>query len=245
MYKATQRINAANITILESRNSKHDQQTNKDGKYEYGCLTLSLGLLLRDADDAVKEGDGKRITRVWKFLTFLYRHGGNNKYALAGLRLTACHMALLTPQQSHLLKWNRFSARSSGPGKRISRDLRLEQNNLVSKNEIKALGFPNINNNSITVTTRSSGPLENMLKRSNAELGITKRRSHHSCKTRKDVFNRVLNKVHKEAAVFNYSPGRHYVKFPNLRPIFKSLDRKKLYEWIMQYKTKWTKQIVK
>ena len=144
-------------------------------------------------------------------------------------------MALLTPQQSHLLKWNRFAARSSGPGKRISRDLRLEQNILVSKNEIKALGFPNINNNSITVTTRSSGPLENMLKRSNAELGITKRRSHHSCKTRKDVFNRVLKKVHKE----------HYVKVPNLKPIFKSLDRKKLYEWIMQHKTKWTKQIVK
>ena len=147
-------------------------------------------------------------------------------------------MALLTPQKSHLLKWNRFAARSSGPGKRISRDLRLEQNNLVSKNEIKALGFPNINNNSITVTTRNCGPLENMLKRSNAELGITKRKSHHSCKTTKDVFNMVLKKVCEEAAVFNYSPGRHYVKFSNHKPIFRSLDRKKLYEWIMQCNTK-------
>lgn len=116
-------------------------------------------------------------------------------------------MASLTPKQSHLLKWNRFTAKKPGPGNRISRDLRLEQNNLVAKNEIKALGFPNINNSTIAVTTRSSGPIENMLKRSNAELRVKKRATHHSCKTRKYVFNRVLKQVHKEEAIFDYSPG--------------------------------------
>ena len=50
--------------MLESRNSKHDHQTNKDWKYEYGCLTLSLGLLLRDADDAVKEADEERSLEI-------------------------------------------------------------------------------------------------------------------------------------------------------------------------------------
>ena len=35
-----------------------------DGVFDYGCLTLSLGLLLRDADDAVREGDGERLCRV-------------------------------------------------------------------------------------------------------------------------------------------------------------------------------------
>lgn len=112
-------------------------------------MTLSLGLLLRDADDAVREGDGERLSRVWKFLTFLYRAGGNNKYALAGLRLTASHLALLSPRQSHRLKWNRFAARESGTGRRLSRDLLLENNNLIGKEDIKALGFPNINNQNI------------------------------------------------------------------------------------------------
>ena len=55
----------------------------------YGCLHLSLGLLVRDAEDAVKEGDGHRLISVCKFLTFLYRLKGGNKYALAGLRLQA------------------------------------------------------------------------------------------------------------------------------------------------------------
>ena len=53
---------------------------------------------------------------------------------------------------------------------------------------------------------------------------MVKRNSHHSNKTRNNVFNRVLKQVHKQAAVFDYSPGRHYKKFPNLKPIFKSLS---------------------
>ena len=75
----------------------------EDHIFNYGCLHLSLGLLLRDAEDAVKEGDGRRLIRVWKFLTFLYRLKGANKYALAGLRLQASVLGLLTPREAHRL----------------------------------------------------------------------------------------------------------------------------------------------
>ena len=73
------------------------------------CLHLSLGLLLYNADDSVKEGDGERLMRVWKFLTFVFRSHGKHKYALAGLRLMASRLALLTPRQAHRLTWNRFA----------------------------------------------------------------------------------------------------------------------------------------
>ena len=130
---------SSNDEKCDDEKSSKDEESKVDGVYDYGCQTLSLGLLLRDADDAVKEGDGERMCRVWKFLTLLYRVGGNNKYALAGLRLTASQVGLLTPRQAHQLKWNRFAATKQGPGKRISRDLRLESNNVVAKEEIKAL----------------------------------------------------------------------------------------------------------
>lgn len=52
--------------------------------FNYGCLHLSLGLLLHNADDSVKEGDGERLMRVWKFLTFVFRSHGKHKYALGG-----------------------------------------------------------------------------------------------------------------------------------------------------------------
>ena len=48
-------------------------ESKEDNVFNYGCLHLSLGLLLHNADDSVKEGDGERLMRVWKFLTFVFR----------------------------------------------------------------------------------------------------------------------------------------------------------------------------
>ena len=227
-----------------SSNTTDNQEESKltDDKYDYGTLTLSLGLLLRNADDAVKEGDGERLCRVWKFLTFLYRATGNTKYALAGLRLTACQLGLLTPRKAHQLKWNRFAASKCGPGKRKSRDLRLENNSLVAKNHIKALGFPNINPESIMKTTKSTGNMEKLLNKTLDELQLTKRSTKNSNKSRQDVFNRVLNQVHVQAAIFNNTPGRQFDSFTPAGPIFKQIDRKQLHTWIKRHKKKWHNQ---
>lgn len=235
------KLDSPENTIQHSE-SNEESKDDGDGIYEYGCLTLSLGLLLRDADDAVKEGDGERLSRIWKFLTFLYRVGGNDKYAVAGLRLTASHLALLSPRQSHQLKWNRTAATESGPGRRMSRDLMLENCNLTGKGEIKALGFPNINNDSIVKTTKSIGPLQKVIKKSDDDLGLSRRHTHHCNKRKQDVFSRVLNQVHNQAAVFDYSPGRRFSSFPDLQPIFKSLKRKQLHRWIRRHKKKWHRQ---
>ena len=66
--------------------SKSNVMPGDDHVYNYGCLHLSIRLLLRNADDSVKEADGERLMRVWKFLTLFYRCGGSHKYALAGLQ---------------------------------------------------------------------------------------------------------------------------------------------------------------
>ena len=88
------KLNSIDNTTQHSESTEESIEKSRDdgdGIDDYGCLTLSLGLLLRDADDAGKEGDGERLSRIWKFVTFLYRVGGNDKYAVAGLRLTASH----------------------------------------------------------------------------------------------------------------------------------------------------------
>ena len=66
---------------VNSKEDKKGTSGSEDHIFNYGCLHLSLGLLLRNAEDSVKEGDGDRLKRVWKFLTFLYRLKGANKYA--------------------------------------------------------------------------------------------------------------------------------------------------------------------
>ena len=42
-----------------------------DGVFNYVCRLLSCGLLFRDFQYATKEGDGKRICRLWKFFVTL------------------------------------------------------------------------------------------------------------------------------------------------------------------------------
>lgn len=127
--------------------SEEDQKTtpeSEDHIFNYGCLHLSLGLLLHDAEDSVKEGDGDRLSRVWKFLTFIYRCRGGNKYALSGLQIQASLLGLLTPKDAYKFKWNRFAGLKEGPSTRIPRDLRLEQHNKVCKSQVRAMGLQNI-----------------------------------------------------------------------------------------------------
>ena len=61
----------------------------------------------------------------------------------------ASRLALLTPRQAHRLTWNRFANKQGGVAKCISRDLRLEQINQVSKQAIRGIGAPNVTPDSI------------------------------------------------------------------------------------------------
>ena len=223
--------------------SKSDVMPGDDHVYNYGCLHLSIGLLLRNADDSVREGDGERLMRVWKFLTLFYRCGGSHKYALAGLRLSASRLALLTPKQAHRLTWNRFANTRIGKGNCISRDLRLEKINQVSKQAIRAIGSPNITPNSIKSATQATGPLQKILQQSDSDLGLSKRVTHHTNKTKQTVFLSALNQIHAKAKMFSIDPGRRLSAFPSVqRSIYKELNLMKLHAWMKRNKDQWHRQ---
>lgn len=158
--------------VEEETTAKSKAKKPEDGIFNYGCLHITLGLLIRDAEDAVKEGDGDRLIRVWKFLTFLYRLNGANKYALAGLCVQASILGLLTPRGDHRFKGNRFTGFQEGPGTRISRDLCLEQHNKITKEEIRAMGIQNINDKTVEEITKSEGSMEKVIIGTQCDLAI-------------------------------------------------------------------------
>ena len=158
----------------EVKKSKVDAE---DHVFNYGCLHLSLGLLLRNAEDSVKEGDGERLMRVLKFLTFIFRLQGANKYALAGLRVQASLLGLLTPRDAHWFKWNRFACIKEGPASRISRDLRLEQHNKVAKEEVRAMGLQNLSALSVEEGTKSEGATEKIVLPQEKNLTLSNERA--------------------------------------------------------------------
>ncbi len=53
-----------------------DPTTSDDGIYKYACGVLSLALFMFEFNDAIKEGDGERVYRVWKYLVLIFRESG-------------------------------------------------------------------------------------------------------------------------------------------------------------------------
>lgn len=57
----------------------------EDYVYNYVCVRLSFGMLFRNFNDVVREGDGVRILRCWKFLFLIYKVNKYYKYVFVVL----------------------------------------------------------------------------------------------------------------------------------------------------------------
>ena len=62
--------------------SSRGSTDNIDGVYEYARETLSLTLLHTEFQDAIREGDGEHVLRVWKFLLLLFRASNKVNYSI-------------------------------------------------------------------------------------------------------------------------------------------------------------------
>ena len=73
---------------------------------------MSLGMIWHNYYDAIKEGDGGRVLRIWKYLMLIFRDTGHRNYAKeAALLLINYHFAstervALQIMTSHFLNTN-------------------------------------------------------------------------------------------------------------------------------------------
>ena len=111
-----------------------------DGVFSYGCLLLSLGLLYREFVDSIREGDGNRVLRCWKYFLLIFNATGRTNYAIEAFVLLAKYHFLLSPRKSNQLIWSRFINVHGLPGKNIPADLFMEHLNRLCKEAIKQLG---------------------------------------------------------------------------------------------------------
>eukprot|EP00731_Ephydatia_muelleri_P025731 Em0017g814a len=104
---------------------------------EYAKETLSLGLLLLEFNDAIREGDGCRVLRCWKFL---FRAAGDKNYCIEAFHLLMQYYYTLTPRCAEQMLWGRFVNSVGGPGHNISGDLHMEHLNRILKDTVSHLG---------------------------------------------------------------------------------------------------------
>ena len=89
-----------------------------DEVYNHQMSFLDYGMLVYNFFDGVKEGDGARVIRCWKFqLLYLKNDGARSmKYALEALYLQCQINAMLSQKDAHNLIWNRFYKAKFGWG---------------------------------------------------------------------------------------------------------------------------------
>ena len=90
---------------------------------------MSLGLLLMEFTDGIREGDGNRNIRCWRyFLPILY--------SVEAFVLLSQYKFLFTPRMAAQLKWSRTINTHGRIGKNISCDLHMEHSNRDVKTSI-------------------------------------------------------------------------------------------------------------
>lgn len=208
-----------------------------DGIYEYAKDTLCLGLLLLEHIDAVREGDGDRIMRLWKFFLPLFKSTGRTNYSLEAFTLLFQQKYLFSPRMVAQLTWNRTVNTHGRCGKNISCDLHLEHLNREVKNAFGGLSS-NITDQSVKRIGKSIKGLSTISHAFDQANCVPTPSGYHTRKPKtKDV--KMMVEQLRKTEVFRFHQGRdhkHFKKFAS-NP-FKAVTKKTLKEWMDEQKKK-------
>lgn len=213
-----------------SFNSSDDVKSSEDGVFEYAKGLLSLGCFYLEYSDAIREGDGDRDTRCWRYLLPMFYSSGRKNYALESLNLLFQHDYSLSPRQAAELSWSRFVNVHGLPGKNIPNDLHMEHLNRVIKTSLKGLGA-NKTEKAITTVGEVLGVVGPILDTFDAENNV----SHVAGTHRVANINKDMTILLKELkTVFSKTPGRQHMSFKKTRDPLHHKTVDEIKEYIMK-----------
>ena len=217
--------------------SNHDEMKSKDDVFDYNCALLADGYMFFNFLDAIKEGDGARIIRQYKYFLLYCKADGTHstKYALECLYQLFLVYSLLTPRDSERFVWNRSVNNHGKKGCNIPLDESTEHSNNFVKQCIRNLG-PNISEAAVSRLCKAESSTRLMLEKLDETLQrFSKSGSHSETSENKD-----LDELIKKVAAFkpfSKLKGRKYAHFLNFKQDrLEDLDVSDLYHWINKHK---------
>ena len=107
-----------------------DEYRGKDGGEdhvrEYACEVLSLGLLLMEFIDGIRESDGNHIICCWQYFLLHFKVSNRKNYAVEAPTLLFQYYFLFSPRMAMQLVWNRTVNVHGRTGRNVSCDLHME-----------------------------------------------------------------------------------------------------------------------
>lgn len=205
--------------------------TNTDGVFSYACDIASLGLLLEEFNDSIREGDGDRIIRCWKYFLLIFRITGRTNYAIEAFILLCQYYFLFSPRMAAQLKWSRTINTCGKPGRNISCDLYMEHLNRNVKCGMAILGS-NVTPQPINRIGTSINNVSNILGHFDKVNGVPTQSYSHTRKSRITDINKIIEQL-RSSQIFRVIPGRDHKTFPNYKSnMLLSIDKAELIEWM-------------
>ena len=130
-------IVSQNTSITVIFDKKHS--SGNDKVHAYACEVLTLGLFYTEYCDAIREGDGLRLLRCWRYMLLLFKAAKRKNYAIEAFSFLAQYQFVLSPRPSQQLLWSRFINTHGVRGRNIPCDLFMEHLNRALKSLV-ALG---------------------------------------------------------------------------------------------------------
>ena len=213
------------------------QEYAPDSVHNYACAVLNDGMLMLEFRDAIHEGDGNRILRVWKFLLLHFRYAGRKKYALEAFHQLAAD-SVVSPRLAAQMKWSRVVNTRGGAGNNLPVDLFMEHLNRSLKDYVKDLGA-NISKETILQRGKSLKGIYTVCSNFDETSEIHAESLHHTTKSSQKDEEIIIKEQSQTSRVFDYIPGRKHRAFETILPnISHSINANKLFKWLQNQKKK-------
>jgi L1 cell adhesion molecule like protein len=221
---------------LTGQAKKRPTGTKGDGIEVYPKDVLSTGLFYWEYSDSIREGDGDRLLRCWRYMLPIFMNTGRKNYSIEAFHLLYQHDYLLPPRQAAQLLYTRFVNVHGLPGRNIAADLHMQHLNYIGKGCIKSLGA-NKTEAAIQRSAKALGTivpvLENFDEQNNMPdiSGAQKRAS-----TEKDQM--IITQELLKTEVYKTIPGRKHASFPHPKNILRGKKLEELKTWILNWNKK-------
>ena len=178
----------------------------------------------------MREGDGDRIIRTWKFNLFVFKAARQKNYSIEALNLILQVEHTLSPREATQVKWCRTVNTSNHPGTNVPMDLHLEHLNRRLKTALRNMGS-NVTDSSVTLAAKSINVVNHVCSVFESSDGHKPDSGLHSSPSFERDYKLVLSAL-CEKEVFVYKSKRQYKTFKNYKSLFEQIDYKGSLQWI-------------
>lgn len=203
-----------------------------DKVYDYNTKLLSLGCFYLEYCDAIREGDGTRVYRCWKYLLPIFKNSGRKNYSLEALYFLNQYKYELPPREAERLLWSRFVNTHGVGGCNIPGDLCLEHLNRLCKEAVKDKG-PNKSEKAISFAAKILGVLKPVTEQFDMQNNVAANCGSHTCPIRNEDRNLIINKLSPKNVYYSQNTKREHKTFPKPKDVLHVSET-----WILEWMEK-------